>query len=101
MSFTGPRYASSTAVDQTIRDGVTRLRTIPGVVVASATSVGTVGSIGNGGVEEIPLYLPCGEGEHTYAVIEKRGVTTLEAIRRSALSGKPVEVAPLLAEVGL
>lgn len=33
-------------------------------------------------VEEIPLYLPCGEGEHTYAVIEKRGVTTLEAIRR-------------------
>lgn len=33
-------------------------------------------------VEEIPLYLPCGEGEHTYAVIEKRGITTLEAIRR-------------------
>lgn len=33
-------------------------------------------------VEEVPLYLPCGEGEHTYAVIEKRGVTTLEALRR-------------------
>lgn len=33
-------------------------------------------------VEEISLYLPCGEGEHTYAVIEKRGITTLEAIRR-------------------
>lgn len=33
-------------------------------------------------VEEIPLYLPCGEGEHTYAVIEKRGITTLEAVRR-------------------
>lgn len=33
-------------------------------------------------VEEIPLYLPCGEGEHSYVVIEKRGVTTLEAIRR-------------------
>ncbi len=35
-------------------------------------------------VEEIPLYLPCGEGEHTYALIEKRGITTLEAIRRLA-----------------
>lgn len=33
-------------------------------------------------VEEVPLYLPCGEGEHTYANIEKRGITTLEAIRR-------------------
>ena len=36
MSFTGPRYASSAAVDQTIRDGATRLKTIPGVVLASA-----------------------------------------------------------------
>lgn len=35
-------------------------------------------------VEEIPLYLPCGEGEHVYARIEKRGVTTLDAIRRLA-----------------
>jgi tRNA pseudouridine13 synthase len=35
-------------------------------------------------VSEIPLYLPCGEGEHTYVEIEKRGVTTLEAIRRMA-----------------
>ncbi|HKZ17751.1 MAG TPA: tRNA pseudouridine(13) synthase TruD [Geobacteraceae bacterium] len=33
---------------------------------------------------EIPLYLPCGEGEHTYAEIEKTGITTLEAIRRMA-----------------
>lgn len=33
-------------------------------------------------VEEVPLYLPCGEGEHTYALIEKRGMTTLEALRR-------------------
>lgn len=33
-------------------------------------------------VAEIPLYLPCGEGEHTYVEIEKRGVTTLDAIRR-------------------
>ncbi len=33
-------------------------------------------------VTEVPLYLPCGEGEHIYAEIEKRGITTLEAIRR-------------------
>jgi len=33
-------------------------------------------------VTEIPLYLPSGEGEHIYAEIEKKGVTTLEAIRR-------------------
>jgi len=35
-------------------------------------------------VTEIPLYPPCGEGEHTFAEIEKRGVTTFEAIRRIA-----------------
>ena len=35
-------------------------------------------------VAEVPLYLPCGEGEHTYAEIEKRGITTLEALRRMA-----------------
>jgi tRNA pseudouridine13 synthase len=35
-------------------------------------------------VEELPLYLPCGDGEHTYLVIEKRGLTTLEAVRRIA-----------------
>lgn len=35
-------------------------------------------------VTEIPLYEPCGEGEHTYALIEKRGLTTLEMIRRLA-----------------
>ncbi len=41
-------------------------------------------------VEEVPLYLPCGEGEHTYALIEKRGVTTLEALRRiGRRSGSP------------
>ncbi len=33
-------------------------------------------------VEEIPAYLPCGSGEHCYLTIEKRGITTLEAIRR-------------------
>jgi len=33
-------------------------------------------------VAEIPLYHPEGSGEHTYVEIEKRGITTLEAIRR-------------------
>jgi tRNA pseudouridine13 synthase len=35
-------------------------------------------------VHEIPLYLPSGQGEHCYVEIEKRGITTLEAIRRVA-----------------
>jgi len=35
-------------------------------------------------VWEIPLYSPCGEGEHTFTEIEKRGITTLEALRRIA-----------------
>ncbi|MBL4844662.1 MAG: tRNA pseudouridine(13) synthase TruD [Planctomycetes bacterium] len=32
-------------------------------------------------VEEIPLYEPCGEGEHLYLWIEKRGIPTHEAVR--------------------
>lgn len=35
-------------------------------------------------VEEIPSYLPCGSGDHVYLTVEKRGITTLEAIRRIA-----------------
>lgn len=35
-------------------------------------------------VQEISLYQPCGEGEHLYVEIEKKGITTLEAIRRLA-----------------
>jgi tRNA pseudouridine13 synthase len=35
-------------------------------------------------VEEIPAYLPSGTGEHTYVWIEKRGLTTGEAVRRVA-----------------
>ena len=35
-------------------------------------------------VTEIPLYQPCGDGEHLYLEFEKRGITTLEAIRRLA-----------------
>jgi len=33
-------------------------------------------------VEEIPAYLPSGQGEHCYALIEKRGIATLEMLRR-------------------
>lgn len=33
-------------------------------------------------VEEIPLYVPGGEGEHLYLFVEKEGITTLELIRR-------------------
>ncbi|ACH39780.1 tRNA pseudouridine 13 synthase [Citrifermentans bemidjiense Bem] len=35
-------------------------------------------------VEEIPAYLPSGQGEHCFAVLEKRGIATLEALRRIA-----------------
>jgi tRNA pseudouridine13 synthase len=35
-------------------------------------------------VEEVPAYQPCGSGEHLYLLVEKRGITTLEAIRRLA-----------------
>lgn len=31
-------------------------------------------------VEEIPLYEPCGEGEHIYILIEKRSMATFEAM---------------------
>ena len=33
-------------------------------------------------VEERPLYLPCGEGEHVYVTITKRGLSTPDLIRR-------------------
>jgi len=32
-------------------------------------------------VDELPLYSPCGEGEHTFFEIEKVGLPTFEAIR--------------------
>jgi tRNA pseudouridine13 synthase len=35
-------------------------------------------------VEEIPAYLPSGEGTHTFLWIEKQGLTTIEAIKRLA-----------------
>jgi predicted permease len=37
MAFTGPRFQTAASVDQTIREGVNRLRTLPGVVLASAS----------------------------------------------------------------
>jgi len=42
-------------------------------------------------VSEIPAYEPCGSGEHLYLTIEKRGITTLEAIRRIARALKVSE----------
>ncbi len=42
-------------------------------------------------VAEAPLYLPEGSGEHLYVEIEKRGVTTLEAVRRLARELQVIE----------
>jgi tRNA pseudouridine13 synthase len=41
-------------------------------------------SAGDFEVTEIPLYPPCGSGEHTYVLVEKQGLATLEMIRRLA-----------------
>lgn len=35
-------------------------------------------------VDEVPLYLPCGEGEHVFFRVWKRGIATFEAVRRVA-----------------
>jgi len=35
-------------------------------------------------VDEIPLYEACGEGEHVFARMRKRGIATFEAVRRLA-----------------
>ena len=37
-------------------------------------------------VEEIPLYEPCGEGDHLYLTIEKRGLTTYDLLRQMAIA---------------
>ena len=42
-------------------------------------------------VHEIPAYEPCGSGEHLYLTVEKRGITTLEAIHRIARALKVPE----------
>ncbi|MBI3847853.1 MAG: tRNA pseudouridine(13) synthase TruD [Planctomycetes bacterium] len=45
-------------------------------------------------VEEVPLYEPCGSGEHVYFQIEKRDLSTFEAIGRvaRALGVRPHEI---------
>lgn len=35
-------------------------------------------------VEEIPLYQPCGDGRHTYLLVEKRGMSTYQMVGRVA-----------------
>jgi tRNA pseudouridine13 synthase len=37
-------------------------------------------------VDERPLYLPCGEGEHLYVAITKRGLSTPDLVRRLSSS---------------
>jgi tRNA pseudouridine13 synthase len=54
----------------------------------SADLAGTGGAYkleaGDFRVEEVPAYLPVGEGPHTYLWIEKRGIDTFEAVTRLA-----------------
>jgi len=56
-------------------------------------------------VSEIPAYQPSGSGEHLYLTIEKRGISTLEAIRRIAgrlkLSDRDVGYAGMKDAVGV
>ena len=56
-------------------------------------------------VTEIPAYEPSGTGEHLYLAFEKRGITTLEAIRRIAgrlkLSERDVGYAGMKDAVGV
>ena len=37
-------------------------------------------------VEELPAYLPCGEGQHCMALVRKRGVTTPDAVHAICLA---------------
>lgn len=56
-------------------------------------------------VTEIPAYEPCGSGEHLFLSIEKRGLTTLEAIRLIAgalhLSEREIGYAGMKDSVGV
>ena len=40
-------------------------------------------------VEEVPAYLPSGEGEHLYLFVEKRGLTTRDLVKRLTALGVP------------
>ncbi|HXV22188.1 MAG TPA: tRNA pseudouridine(13) synthase TruD [Desulfuromonadales bacterium] len=42
-------------------------------------------------VEELPLYTPCGEGEHLYLTVEKRGLTTFDLLQQLARALKVPE----------
>ena len=35
-------------------------------------------------VEEVPAYEPCGDGEHTYFRVEKRGISTMQLVKEIA-----------------
>jgi tRNA pseudouridine13 synthase len=56
-------------------------------------------------VNEIPAYLPSGEGEHLYMHFTKRGLTTDEAVRRIAdalgVSARDIGVAGLKDKIGV
>jgi len=56
----------------------------------TASLPGTGGSLrrepGDFFVEEVPLYEPCGEGEHLYLTVEKTGITTFDLLRQLARS---------------
>ncbi|WP_432822691.1 tRNA pseudouridine(13) synthase TruD, partial [Trichloromonas sp.] len=61
----------------------------------TATVPGTGGTIKESPedflVEEIPLYPPCGEGEHLYLLVEKEGVSTHDMLHRLAKALKVKE----------
>ncbi len=40
-------------------------------------------------VEEVPAYRPSGQGEHLYLLVEKRGLTTRELVKRLVALGVP------------
>lgn len=60
---------------------------------ASAHLPGTGGalraSVEDFAVEEIPSYLPSGAGAHAYALVEKRGLTTMDVVSALAEAGVP------------
>lgn len=67
---------------------VARMEPIHPYLTASLPGIGGVlrASLDDFVVEEIPAYTPSGSGEHTLARIEKRGLTTPDAIERLARS---------------
>ncbi|MEM7755887.1 MAG: tRNA pseudouridine(13) synthase TruD [Planctomycetota bacterium] len=75
---------SNDAIRGAAGDGMGRARVVPARYL-------TDGIAGIGGtlkeraedffVEELPLYLPSGSGEHIYLMVEKRGLTAMEMLR--------------------